>query len=191
MEDTTQKDQSTETPTLPDEGGADAGSTVSDTGTDTASPDNETLLKLKALEDKLHEAEKRIAGQTSSELDDIVGNEEKPKAQTSPPVTDPLVSRLSNLEVQVLESNYALQHPEKAFVFKDPDLKEKTEAEAVKIIQQENAEYGRMISKPDEIITKATERTIAFINKLREEGAKSVQSRLWKKEENLRQQNPI
>ena len=201
MADETQDSQH-ESPTLPNEGGTETGGTVSDTGSATTSPDNETQLKLQSLEQKLQEAEKRIAGQTRSwqeeraarekaeqelqkfskykdvidfsELDEIVGTDEKPKGQSSPPAFDPLVNRLSNLEIQVLESNFALQNADKAFVFKDPDLKEKTEVESMKIIQKENAEYGRIISKPDEIISKATEHTIAFINKMKEEGAKSA-----------------
>ena len=161
-----------ENPTLPtDEGSDTAGANSGDTGGDTAPPPDNTDAKIKDLEDKLQEATKRISGQSRSwqeertraekaeaelkryrqyidpsDLDSLVGGEESTQPNT--PATDPqITNRMNMLEFRLLQSDYALKHPDEAFVFNDTDLKMKAEMESVQIMQKEIAEYGRIIQR--------------------------------------------
>lgn len=112
-----------------------------------------------------------------SELDGLVQENQTPEGQRqkAQPAIDPHIqNRIGSLETMVLEQNYVNHHPDKAFVFKDSDLKAHMESNAVKAIQAEMQEYGRVISKPEDLIDKAVNNTVNFVNKMRAEGVKTV-----------------
>lgn len=193
-----------EDPTLPDNagGGGQTGDAGTLGGTDTAPSSDDPATRIATLEAELAETKKRVSGQTRanqeeraarekaevelkkydkykeiidfSELDEMVGGEKPTQSQIKPVLDSNVQNRIGSLEVMVLESNFAMNNPDKAFVFKEGDLKKATEGAAVEIMQQEISEYGRVVSKPEEILGKAVDKTISFVNKLRAEGAKSV-----------------
>jgi len=110
-----------------------------------------------------------------SQLDELLDGDE-PTPQTKQPVStiDPAMqNRINMLEFKVLESDFVVNNPDKAFIFKDTKMKENVESSAIKLIQAEMNEYGRVVSKPEEILGKAVDETITFVNKIRADGVKS------------------
>jgi len=186
-------------PTLPDEGSDPQGGAEGDGKPAPPEPDA-TATRLQTLEKELAEAKKRISGQTRSwqqtkseyekaqeqlsryqKYDDVIkaledeqDGDNKPTPQQKPQIDQQLNNRLGSLEIKLLKSEFASKNPEKAFVLHDPDLDERVDAAAVKIMQQEIAEYGSVVSKPEELMSHAVEKTIALVNRFREEGVKSV-----------------
>ena len=194
-----------EEPTLPDEGG-ETGGAVEDVGgeEDQINPPDDLTVKTTALEKEIADLQRRVSGQTKSwqeeraraekaeaeltkynkykevidfsELDEMVGGDDKPTPQKKidAPALDPVMqNRINMLELRLLESDYANNNPDKAFIFKDKDLKEKVEASTFRFVQEELNEYGRVISKPDEILGKAVDSAVSFVNRIKADGARS------------------
>lgn len=76
------------------------------------------------------------------------------------------------MELENLENSYARTNPQHAHIFRDTELHEKCRGELMKICQQEYQTHGQVVSSPQQILEQSVNKTIAFSNKLKLEGAR-------------------
>ena len=84
-----------------------------------------------------------------------------------------LAAQNQNLYWEQLENSYARENPNASFVFKDRELHEKARNEAVKYMQSEMQQHGRVVSTPQQILERGVNKAVAFSNRLKMEGARS------------------
>jgi hypothetical protein len=190
-------------PTLPDEGGESGGAVAEDTSSEiTAAPTEKqkenATDRLATLEKELEDYKKRFAGSTRSwqqertekeqlrnEInslkqylgvteEDVGGQQPTQQNQQAMLVQQQMVNRMSALELQVLESDFATKNPNKAFVFKDPLLKQIAEAKGFEAYRKEIMENGRAYSQPQDFLRIGVEAAVSHYNSIKEEGVKSA-----------------